>query len=243
MEKKIIALIGFVLVSLISLSQNKCPFGGKINCEGECGNFVDNNGDGFCDNGKVVKVNPTTQNNNVINSSKDKDKNALNAKDKTKQKTQKAKTLENETKQNPNEDLSTENQESNTQENINESQESSITIIPANNNIRPKKPYHFLLISILTLGLYAFTFILVKTKKMKKVTHRKIWNVILLVTCLVSCLLGLFLAVVKTYDINIMKYYLPILKLHVDFGISMTLIAVIHIIWHLKYFKNLVKRA
>jgi cation transport ATPase len=243
MEKKIIVLIGFVLVSLISLSQNKCPFGGKINCEGECGNFIDNNGDGFCDNGKVVKANSATQNNNSTSSSKDKEKNALNSKNKSKEKMEKTKTLENKSKQNSNEVLSTENQESNTQENINESQESSTTIIPANNNIRPKKPYLLLLISILTLALYAFTAILVKMKKMKKVTHRKIWNVILLITCLVSCLLGFFLAVVKNYDINIMRYYLPILKLHVDFGISMTLIAVIHIIWHLKYFKNLVKRA
>lgn len=243
MTKKMLVLVSFILVSLIGFSQSNCPFGGKINCEGACGRFVDNNGDGFCDNGRVEKVNTAQKNNNTKTISSNTEKKVLTSEEKTKKNLKKTKNLENKTKKNSDDSVSIVNQETTTEENLSENTESSTTIMPVNNNTKPPKPYHFLLISILTLALYAFTAVLVKTKNMKKITHRKIWNVILLITCLVSCLLGLFLAVVKNYDINIMKYYLPILKIHVDFGISMTIIAIIHILWHLKYFKNLVKRA
>ena len=74
---------------------------------------------------------------------------------------------------------------------------------------------------------------------MKKISHRKIWNCVLLITCLVSCLFGLYIVLAKMYDWSM--NYMTVLKLHVDFGIVMTIIAIIHIVWHWRYFKNMLK--
>ena len=76
---------------------------------------------------------------------------------------------------------------------------------------------------------------------MKKITHRKIWNAILLITALMSCLLGFLLAVQLNYRFG-MSWFSPILKLHVEFGIAMTIVAFFHVVWHLKYYKNLFKK-
>ncbi len=76
---------------------------------------------------------------------------------------------------------------------------------------------------------------------MRKITHRKIWNIMLLITALVSCLLGFFLVIQINYGLKMdwlrtVKYY------HVQFGIAMTVIAVFHIFWHLNYWKNIIDR-
>lgn len=94
---------------------------------------------------------------------------------------------------------------------------------------------------IATLTLYIVSVILVKVKIIKKVTHRKFWNVILLITCLVSCLLGVYVVFAQMYSLPM--NYMTLMQLHVDFGISMTIVVIIHILWHLKYWKNLFKNA
>src|SRR5574344_2787924 len=165
MEKKIITLIGFVLVSLISLSQNKCPFGGKVNCEGECGMFVDNNGDGFCDNGIVKKAT-----NDV--SKEDKQVKKENVETKSKQQ----KTVSTKAKQQKDENKTDADQENNAEQSVTTSiaETQTETISNAtNNNYIFKKPYHLITITLITLLLYVFTAILVKTNIIKKVTHRK----------------------------------------------------------------------
>ena len=103
------------------------------------------------------------------------------------------------------------------------------------------KPYNVILISLFCLAAYLLTYISVKAGKMKKITHRKIWNAILLITALVSCLLGFLLAVQLNYRFG-MSWFSSILKLHVEFGIAMTIVAFFHVVWHLKYYKNLFKK-
>lgn len=104
---------------------------------------------------------------------------------------------------------------------------------------RRKSPYDLLLISGLTLVLYAFSAILVKVNILKKATHRKIWNVVLLVTAIVSCLSGFFLVIQINYGIA-MQSMRTFRYWHVQFGIPMTIVAVIHILWHINYWKSLV---
>ena len=45
---KLIVLFSLLCLS-VSIMQAQCPFGGKENCKGECGRFIDENGDGYCD--------------------------------------------------------------------------------------------------------------------------------------------------------------------------------------------------
>jgi len=101
--------------------------------------------------------------------------------------------------------------------------------------------YNLILISSLTLGLYLVTFLLYKRDVIKRIHHRKVWNLLLLLTFLVSCLFGLFLVVQLNYDVAL-KIYPTLLVWHVEVGIAMALIAVIHILWHIRYFRNMLKK-
>lgn len=104
-----------------------------------------------------------------------------------------------------------------------------------------EKPYSLILISLISIGLYGFTWLLVKFKKIKLAFHRKIWNLILLLTFLVSCLFGFFLVIQLNYDF-VLDWFKTVLYWHVQVGIGMTIIAVFHTIWHTKYYLNMFKR-
>jgi len=104
-----------------------------------------------------------------------------------------------------------------------------------------EKPYALLEITALTLFFYFISVLLVKTNSIKKATHRKLWNVILLLTFMMSGLLGLFLVVQLNYGF-VMSWYMSFLKLHVDFGIAMAIISIIHIFWHTSYYLNLIRK-
>jgi uncharacterized integral membrane protein len=106
---------------------------------------------------------------------------------------------------------------------------------------KPSSPYHVYLILGGTLLMYLISFILVKTNQWTKVTHRKVWNVALSVTFLVSCLLGLLLAIFIHHGYR-PECYITLLKLHVWFGIAMTVIAFFHALWHLNYFKTIFQK-
>ena len=201
----------------------QCPFGEKYNCLGECGRFYDENGDSFCDNSlvKAEEVQTQTQTTEIVEEEYEK----IVAQPKKKQIVQ---------------------EEIKVEEPIITTQTATEQIIPEKAEIQPetkktKKPYNIILITSIVLLAYLFTFILVKAGKLKKLSHRKLWNVILLLTFLVSCLLGFVLALQINYGFC-MDWFRNFLKWHVEFGIAMTLIAVIHIIWHYKYYINMISK-
>lgn len=92
-----------------------------------------------------------------------------------------------------------------------------------------------------TLLLYLITWILARFKKMKTATHRKIWNVVLLITFMVSGLMGLVLVVQINYDV-LGSFYSTFMWLHVDFGIVMAIVSIFHACWHTKYYGTLFKK-
>lgn len=91
-----------------------------------------------------------------------------------------------------------------------------------------------------TLFLYLITWLLSRFKVFKKNVHRKLWNVILLISFMVSGLLGLMLVVQINYDV-MGDWYSTFMWLHVDFGIVMAIISIFHILWHTKYFATIMK--
>ena len=91
------------------------------------------------------------------------------------------------------------------------------------------------------LVLYFFSIWLVKTNKITLFVQRRFWNFVLLVTFLVSGILGLILAVSIDQKINL-PWYLQFLNLHVKFGIAMSLVSIFHLIWHLPYYKTILKK-
>ena len=97
--------------------------------------------------------------------------------------------------------------------------------------------YHFLLVlSIVVLG-YTISYICAKQKIISLLKHRMIWNYLLLITFLLSGLLGLIMAFLIDYKYSI-EWYKEAMWVHVEFGIAMTVILIFHIIWHSKYYLN-----
>lgn len=99
------------------------------------------------------------------------------------------------------------------------------------------------LVSPLALGfllIYGVSFVLYKTKRMRVATHRKIWNVLLLATFLVTGLFGLILTIQLDYTL---PFTIPVdlLFWHVEAGIVMTFISLFHMGWHFKYYRNLLR--
>ncbi|MCK5212043.1 hypothetical protein KAJ89_05050 [Candidatus Parcubacteria bacterium] len=108
-------------------------------------------------------------------------------------------------------------------------------------NKQSKIMYHLLPISLLLIIFYAITHILSRKKIISIVNHRKIWNVLLLISFLISGILGILLII--KINFNIINF-LPFNALfwHVETGIAMFIICVIHIIERRYYFKNLFKK-
>ncbi len=101
---------------------------------------------------------------------------------------------------------------------------------------------HYLVapIALAFFVIYGLSFILYKSKKIRIATHRKIWNVMLLGTFLVTGLFGLILTIQLDYTL---PFTIPVdlLFWHVEAGIAMTLISLFHMGWHFNYYKNLVR--
>jgi spermidine synthase len=101
--------------------------------------------------------------------------------------------------------------------------------------------YNFLLIVFVVFSLYFGSLYLVKQGKIELFRQRQFWNLILLVSFLISGTLGLVLAFLIDQKMSI-AWYGSILWIHVELGIVMALIAIFHAFWHLKYFQTTTRR-
>lgn len=93
--------------------------------------------------------------------------------------------------------------------------------------------YKFWEVSIVTIFIYIISFVLQKKKKITLLTHRRIWNSVLLLTFLISGILGVFLA---------LGLYFSMIKLHVLFGLIMFWVTLFHIFERWRFFKNMFSR-
>ncbi len=231
MKTKLVLSLFIILLGIVYNTQAQCPKG-KTNCEGECGRFIDKNGNGNCDLAEKTQQ----------------DLNKDKKESKEKESKEKEIVIPKTDNVDESSDVAEESQESQTTEEDGIVQlgnekvvEAKVEEVVVPEEVKDKeKPYRLIGITIITLACYFFTMLLVKTGKMKKFVHRKIWNTLLLLTFIMSCLLGLLLVVQINYGV-LKSLYVSNLKLHVEFGIAMTIIAIIHMLWHLPYFKKLFK--
>ncbi len=103
-----------------------------------------------------------------------------------------------------------------------------------------KETYHLLPVSLLLILLYLMSYILSKRTIISIATHRKIWNILLLVTFFISGLSGVLLIIKIDFGI-VFPISFDILFWHVETGIAMVVISIFHILWHWQYFKNALK--
>ncbi|MDO8261530.1 MAG: DUF4405 domain-containing protein [Candidatus Magasanikbacteria bacterium] len=105
-----------------------------------------------------------------------------------------------------------------------------------------KELYNFVPVTLVLIVLYLLTFFLSKKNKISKFTHRRIWNVALLISFLVSALLGLLLVIRINYG-WMLNLPFNTTYVHVESGIIMAVISVFHIIWHWQYYACLIKKS
>ncbi len=103
---------------------------------------------------------------------------------------------------------------------------------------KPEKSYNFFGVVTITLLLYFISYLLTRKGVIRVVDHRKIWNVVLLFSFLVSGLLGVLLVLRISYGI-IIPFRFSAVYWHVEAGIVMVVISIFHILWHWRYFKSL----
>lgn len=117
-------------------------------------------------------------------------------------------------------------------------QQNVSTNLSETNSTNSRINYYFIPIFLILLTFYTVTYFLSKKKKIKLNKHRKIWNILLLMTFLFSGIFGLILAISISLGIRL-DFYATLLFWHVEFGISMAIISIFHIGWHWKYYRNL----
>ncbi|HOP50269.1 MAG TPA: hypothetical protein PK887_06570 [Ignavibacteriales bacterium] len=212
----IINITLFLLFSDLYSQEVDCPKG-RVNCTLKCGRYVDENNDTICDLSvpKIIK-NEIIQVNEKKTDSREKKlkiSNNLNLLSKNNKKDTGSITQSN---------------------SIKIIKEAPILPLLSEKN-KPK--YHLVQVSVITIFLYFLSKYLYHRKIISLMSHRQFWNTVLLLSFLFSGLLGLFLVIKINYDI---KYELPfdIYLFHVDFGIMMAILSIIHAWWHLKYYKN-----
>jgi len=241
---RILLLFVFTVLSFLCFSQ--CPWN-LTDCRGRCGRYFDNNSDGYCDLGlvsikEIIKkdtiklVVDTLKINNSVELIKNTHKEEFKY-DKSKQDKHKS------TKPiyNKNKDITPNlKNKIDTIDKFTKQNKYKVSVPVQANLVAPR--YSFISITLITLISYLISSLLVKFEFVRKLYHRRFWNAVLLITFLVSALLGLFLVVQINYSLNIL-YLRQILILHVEFGIAMAIISIIHIIWHIKYFKNIFKQS
>lgn len=119
--------------------------------------------------------------------------------------------------------------------------ESNISIDTFKTENTARINYYFIPIFIILFLFYLITYELGRKKIIKINKHRKIWNVILLITFLISAIFGLILAITISTGIRL-SFYADVLFWHVEFGIAMAIISFFHIGWHWKYYKKMIVR-
>jgi len=227
-------MVIFILMTVfspLSVYSQGCPFNIE-NCRGGCGRWIDIDGDGICDLSARPKETKTDTviietNNNGSNQTTNNNSDSQNKIKENKNATSKVLTKESDS------------ESSNSIENSTQNNDFETIIIEE--DIAEKKPkvsprYNFILYSALSFGFYFLSLLLLRLKVYSLKIHRRIWNILLLITFLVSGILGLVLVIQINYGV-LMKHFLQFMQWHVDFGIGMAWISIFHIIWHFKYFK------
>jgi hypothetical protein len=103
------------------------------------------------------------------------------------------------------------------------------------------KTYHFIEIAGLLAAAYALTYGLARKGNITLVTHRRIWNVFLLLSFVFVGSLGLLLVIRINYGLAPLQHFF-VLFWHVEAGIAMAVISIFHVLWHWRYYACMMKR-
>jgi hypothetical protein len=101
----------------------------------------------------------------------------------------------------------------------------------------PTKEYYMWQTTLILVAIYLFSLYLVKKEKLSLVKNRKIWNMLLLISGIITAFTSIFLLLRLNYGITI-NFPLNIITVHVLAGYITLLIAIFHTLWHIPYYKS-----
>ena len=102
--------------------------------------------------------------------------------------------------------------------------------------------YDFVSVWLILALTYGLSFLLYRLKRMSLLAHRRLWNVLLAMTFLITAGFGIILLLGINYGI-VVQLPLNMLYWHGVAGIAMTAISVFHLLWHRDYYLGMLKRA
>ncbi len=105
----------------------------------------------------------------------------------------------------------------------------------------PPKEYFTLPIAGSFILAYGLTYALMRKKVVTRITHARIWNVVLLAAFLAMLILGLWLTLRVNYSVWIPDYPFALFW-HVEFGIAASVVGLFHTFWHVSYYKAMLRR-
>lgn len=76
---------------------------------------------------------------------------------------------------------------------------------------------------------------------MSLLNQRRFWNIILLISFVITASLGMFMAVFTDLNIPILMYQ-RIISLHVKAGVVMGVVGLFHGLWHMSYYLVMLKK-
>ena len=237
MQKILVLFVTILLSITCAFSQEfSCP---QVDCTGQCGAFTDQNGDGFCDHGQLsAKVKEAQRRLKEKQDSIDK---AAAAKQDTKTIKKNDVAVKEDNSVGKVEDATSSEDTSSSV--VEEKLDDTAEILPMPDELPVKiaPKYHLISITIPLLVLYILSLVLVKKNVITKNLNRKIWNIALTASFLVSGILGMVLVFWLNYGYH-PDCYFTVKVLHVEFGIAMAAISIFHILWHLSYYKGIFKK-
>lgn len=229
-----------ILLVTCSMANAQCK-DSAVNCTGNCGQYIDDNKDYFCDESiidtSLFPIKPAT----VVS--------IQEVLDTIAKKEEKILPAGSTSFENPKQDLKRLPEK---KQNANESQPQPGSIqfftppITVGNGTRQhmkgkKNNYHFLSIAVPLIITYFLLLWLSSIKKIKKITMLRIWNILLLVSFLVTAILGLLITAKIIYNLQL-PYMKMIYIIHVDFGVAMAIISIFHLLRHWNYYKTILSR-
>jgi hypothetical protein len=243
MRKKIVIIIGALLLVIgiagtfwgPSIAQaassiwNSCPKG-RVNClyPGDCRDYIDTNKDGICDRSQPAPA--------AVAAPKNTSASTTTAAPKT---TAASPSLISGALVDSSISSGTSGAASSASAVISGAADTDVTA-GTGNAIGRGTIYYFIPVMAGFIAAYCLTWILSAKKVFKTLTHRKIWNLILLISALVSILLGLILTLNIDFNTGISLPFNMIFW-HVEAGIAMSVVAIFHVVWHWRYFVKILK--
>jgi len=106
--------------------------------------------------------------------------------------------------------------------------------------------YYPIAMAGITLGIYWISYLFTRKtlitgkKKYLFSTHRKVWNIILLLLFLAFAPVGFLMAINEVYYIGLETGGL--LEWHVNVGSAFLVVGIFHALWHLSYFRKGIKK-